>query len=379
MRQRITVLLFSAFALHTSLVVAEESNPSLAYLKGLEDRLNHQTKLGVTKILSGAISDRNRFLDLSYIEPNDTDDKSGWHAKYNLEYVYVADDGFSTDDGLARLNTLEAKLDVAGSYSFGDGINNDDLSSVKASFSYVYGNFGAVPTISREDSETYQNCKAELTTPRQADFSTNQEFLDAAEAYEAASERCKASDGLQALFDSVGHQFGYAYKIGIHAGVEGNQDYSATQKVYGGKAIVSATGWPSLRVELDRVDASSNDERTMLTDEDEYDRVTTELGYQYYITAVKNLPITLSLGYRSFYEIGAPRPIKDAGLDELDHWSVSLRVPARVFDFFQNENNDYSFFVRYTNGQLPFDLESDTAFELGFTSNIALLSNIFQQ
>ncbi len=366
-------VLFAVLALQGFNAAAQDDTD---YLSGVEDLLNEDVKLEAGKFLAEVISDRSKYLDISYVDPGDSSDNSGWNVRYDLKYAHVADDGFSTRNGVARLSTLEAKLDIVGNYSYNNTVTNDDLSSAKASFAYVYGNFGDVPVVSRTGSLAYQKCLEKLTLPLDDGDISDEELKQARTAYAEDSVRCEAKAGIQQLFENVRNQAAYAYELGFHAGIEGNQNYSESQDVYGGTAIFSATRWPSLRVNLERVDASSNEQRTMLTNDDTYDRFTLELGYQYSITAVKNLPITFALGYRRFHEISAPPEIKGADMDGFDHWSVSLRVPAHMFSFI--ENKDYSLFVRYTDGQLPFDLDSDSAFELGFSSNIALLGKLFQ-
>ncbi len=41
------------------------------------------------------------------------------------------------------------------------------------------------------------------------------------------------------------------------------------------------------------------------------------------------------------------------------------------------QTDEYEFFVSYTDGQLPFDTESDSAVEVGFATNISQLARLF--
>lgn len=369
---RLALIVFFS-GLHATSVAAQEASSSASYLETVQNLLNDDTKTAVASALSSVLSERYRFLDINYQEPDGAGENGGWNVKYDLRYAYTAGEGFSTGTGVAKLSTLEARLDIAGSYSFGSAANNEDLSSAMASFAYIGGSFGAVPYANSQrdqsflQSQAYQQCKGKLVTPQPGD-------QDAIDAYEQASRECISQAAVEDLFEISSPA--YAYGLAVQAGVEGNQDYSNTHDVYGVSGIVSARDWPSLRVELEQVDAADDDQRTALTSDYRYDRVTVELGYQYSILAVKDLPMTLSLGYRNFLELDAPREIEDVDLDEFDHWSVSLRVPARMFRFI--ESNDYSLYVRYTDGQLPFDLNDDSVFELGFSTNISLLARLFE-
>ncbi|MBN7795301.1 hypothetical protein [Parahaliea mediterranea] len=345
---------------------AQDAPPFPGYLEDVRGLLNEDARAALASVLS----ERSRFLDINYQEPDAASENGGWNIKYDLRYAYLAGEGFNTSSGVATLAALEAKLNIGGSYSFGSAANNEDLSSVMASLAYIGGWFGAVPYANSESPPqtlAYQQCKGELEVPRPGDE-------NAIEAYERASRRCISQAAVDGLFQASGPA--YAYEIGLQAGLEGNQDYSDTHDVYGVSGVVSARHWPSLRLELERVDAADNELRGRLTSDDNYDRITLEIGYQYSMQVVKDLPVTLSLGYRNFRELSAPLEIEQADLDEFDHWSVSLRVPARMFRFIESE--DYSLYVRYTDGQLPFDRDADSAFELGFSSNIALLAKLFE-
>lgn len=351
---------------------AQSSLPFPGFLSAVEESLNSPGKSTVADALASVSLQRSRFIDINYQQPDDSSQSGGWNAKYDLQYVYTAENGFSTKSGDASLSTLEARLDISGSYSFGNAVNNQDVSSAMASFAYVGGRFGAVPYASKDApydrSLAYQRCKGSLTTPQPDDD------MRTMEAYARASQLCIAQASAADLFTPRG--LAYAWELAVNAGVEGNQDYSDSHDVYGLSALVSARQWPSLRLDLEQVDASNNDQRRQITADDNYDRITVEAGYQYTIRAVQNLPITFSAGYRRFYEIDAPQEIREARLDQFDYWSASLRVPARMFRFIKSD--DYSLYVRYTDGQLPFDRASDSAFEVGFSSNIALLAKLFE-
>lgn len=242
-----------------SLPVAAQGTPPVAdFLGAVQDSLNSAGESTVDAAGQSVAPLRSRFIDINYQQPEDSQQNGGWNVKYDLHYAYIADDGFSTESGVATLNTLEARLDISGSYSFGDAVNNQDLSSLKASFAYIGGSFGAVPYVggradgSYQQSRAYQLCKGELTPPQDGD-------REAIEAYALASDLCVAKAAAEDLFAAQGAA--YAYEIAVNAGIEGNQDYSEKHNLYGVSAVVSARRWPSLRLDLEQVDASGNEQR----------------------------------------------------------------------------------------------------------------------
>lgn len=371
---RLQAPICAALALMSALSSAQDQATTDKLREQYQTLLNSDSSADAKEAIAKLLSERSKYLDVSYTEPRDGDQNSGWKVGYNLDYQYSKGDGFSTASGRAKLKTVQAALTIKGSYAFDDATNNTDLSQVKASFSYIGGDFGAVPNIKPETTTEYQTCLGKLDFPDRARYPDDRDWTKAKQAYATGSEACGTASSIRELTrtDSIP----YAYSIGINAGVEGNQNYSETQDTYGVLALISAGGFPSLGIGIDRVDASGNEQRTAITDETDFDRLSVEVGYQYALTIAKDLPLIFSLGYRNYYEIDAPDEIEDADQDQFDYWSASVRVPASMLSFI--ESDDYSFFVRYTNGQLPFDIKSDGAFELGFSSNIGVLGNLLQ-
>lgn len=321
---------------------------------------NESSDLNVEKIVAEKFSERLKFLDLSYVKPDEDGKNSGWNAKYNLKYGTTGGSGFGYRSGRAVLESFAAELDINGSYSYGDAANTDDLSKVNFSLAYLTGDVGKVNPVSKPDSIDYQNCVAAIDV--------------AAPDFKDKNIDCWKDHRIDKL--DIDKSTSYMMSFDVHLSVEGNQNYSNANTAYGVQGLISASGYPSVRLDIERVDASDNEFRREFTRDDEFDRVSAEIGYGYVFRASDDRPISLYLSYRHFHEISAPDEIKDDDLDSFGYAAISLRFPAALFGLVEKE--DFNLFIRYTEGQLPFDREDDEAIEFGFTTNIAVLGDLLK-
>jgi hypothetical protein len=198
----------------------------------------------------------------------------------------------------------------------------------------------------------------------------------------------------------------YFYWLDVHAGVEGNQDYSDRHTAFGlaaayarepsaRTAAFNVLDWPfralrrafsdetrylapfpSIALSIDRIDASGDDGRRLLTNDVNYTRVGAEVAFQTIIASFDGRPLRFNISYRYFHELSAPQSVEAVGLDSFDYLRATIRVPAHLLPIFASDN--YELFVGYTSGQLPFDQRSDSAFEIGIATNIALLGELLR-
>ena len=196
---------------------------------------------------------------------------------------------------------------------------------------------------------------------------------------------------------------GYDYWLDFHGGVEGNEDYSATQTLYGLSTGYSSeptrehaifnipdlpfrllrnfgdegsyvAPFPSVMLTVERLDAGSDSQRTTLTDETTYTRGSAEVAFQTIVANFGGRPLRFNVSYRYFREFSAPAAIEAADVDKFDFWRASLRFPAHLVPFIPSEN--YEFFLAYTSGRLPFDQSSGQAVQVGITTNMKLLGEL---
>lgn len=325
--------------------------------------LNDSSKTYAKGVIANAVSERFKFLDLAYVQADDENKNDGWNAKYNWQYQRNNGGGFSVDSGTATLKDVAFGIDIDGTYSYGSADNTEDYSSAKVSFTYLYGKFGQINAITRAASDEFQDCLIE------AGQEEDQERMLAAE------DRCWVTHRIDNIVSDPSSA--YVFSLAATAGLEGDQSYDNQQSTYGVTGIYSHSDLPTLHLNFEKVDASDDEERMALTDENTYDRFSAELGYRYELIDTQGANTWLYLSYRYFKEISAPGSISDAGLDEFDFLSASIRFPSKILGFV--ETDKINFYLRYTEGQLPFDRQSDKSIQLGFSTDIATLAGLIAQ
>lgn len=175
----------------------------------------------------------------------------------------------------------------------------------------------------------------------------------------------------------------------LHASLESNQDFSSRQSVFGaalGGRLVSwnpdadasrlnvfdfpgaalrwlagqdeefrpsGEAWPTVVTGLDLVDASDDDVRDALTDDDSFLRARVEAGLKTRVLTMDTEALFLSAGWRYYQEIDAPAAVRRADTDEASYFQVQLDLPK-------------GWALTYAAGKLPLDLEEDSTFALGF-------------
>lgn len=335
------------------------------------DLLNSGDDVGLNarKLLAEKFSNKVKYLDISYVKPDDDGLNAGWNAKYNLKYGTSGGSGFKADAGRFALDAFAAELDITGSYSFADASNVDDLSTVNFSLSYLNVDLGELNMLPKKESLALQECIKQVYFPKRPDFENDDAFFEAADKAEVLKNECRnkhyKKPGISAAKNPR------SYSLDIHGLVEGNQDYSSRNTAYGFQGLYSAKGYPSFRIDFERVDASENETRREVTSDDEFDRISGEIGYGYSFGGSDGYPVWIYASYRIFHELSAPSEIKDADLETFDYLALAVRFPARKFGLVETE--ELNLFIRYTDGQLPFDRQDDKAIEFGFSTNIEIL------
>jgi hypothetical protein len=148
---------------------------------------------------------------------------------------------------------------------------------------------------------------------------------------------------------------------------EADQSFDDQQSVYGlrvtyGKRnLIRTNDFIGIDLNRGQVDPSGDKSREAAlgtTTLSKYYRNELELLYMFPLSEV--LPFLnkavegFEFNYRYFHEGGAPAAVEAAGLDSFFLKTVRLRLPKQLF-------------IAYSSGKLPFDLEDDEFFELGFS------------
>ncbi len=369
------------------------------FLAAILDENQHELR----NVVAEYASQRIDFLDISYVEPSGDGSEGGFTVAYKWN-AESHEQSLATEDGRFRLRRTSWGIDIDGSYAFDDAANNTDLSTVTANFSLQRGDFGRVRSYAL-NGDAAQDCLVRVQDefPQPTDQNDDAAWKKYREDVAELENACWIDNGLE--------DFGKAndnarfYGIDFHAALEGDQNYSDTNVVFGLSGMLAfqpsaenekfnifdlpfrlirqgftedsnyVAAFPSVKIDIDRVDGSENEIRSVLTPESDYTRSSAEVAFQTMLASIDGQPIRFNMSYRYFHEFSAPAAVEAAGLDSFDYVEASLRFPARMLPFLQTD--EYEFFVSYTDGQLPFDTVSDSAVEIGFATNISQLARLF--
>ena len=126
-----------------------------------------------------------------------------------------------------------------------------------------------------------------------------------------------------------------------------------TDEEYRGETFSRGTALPSLQLGLDLVDPTDNSAREALGEDDPFPRFRSKIEVNSLVGRYEGTELRGRMGWRFFSELGAPSAIEDADLDEFSYFYVALDLPK-------------GWFVSYSTGELPLDVDDDDVFELGF-------------
>jgi hypothetical protein len=191
---------------------------------------------------------------------------------------------------------------------------------------------------------------------------------------------------VQQAFDNDPSEF--FYDVAANAALESNQTFSKKQLAYGLEAHARFRAWdpdsvwskfnffdwpfaatrmlggekwqprgryiPGVMVGIDLVDPVSNTARFAVDPvESAYPRFKFELGFRSKVMEIEQKSIWFNAGYRYFQELGASSAIKAAGMDSFGYFAASLDLP-------------WNFSITYSTGKLPFDLQDQQVWALGY-------------
>lgn len=153
-------------------------------------------------------------------------------------------------------------------------------------------------------------------------------------------------------------------EFGLQLALEGDQNYDNRQTVAALQAGAtfgdSTKKFIAMIASYGEVDASEDDIRKAITDEEVFNRISVEIHTQIPLNLRKGRkysPKAISINYRYYGEVDPPDSVEAVGQDEFQWGVVRLKF----------ENGIY---LAYSKGKLPFDTASDSALEVGFSHNL---------
>ena len=188
----------------------------------------------------------------------------------------------------------------------------------------------------------------------------------------------------------------FYFEIGGHASLESDQDFDAKQWTYGIHTVLElkswntdnalsklnffdypfaliravsdydsctksqkpcfqplGTSWPSALIGLSRVQPEGESPRALSGDDSDFDRLKLEISFKSPIARVKDQSYFFALNYRYFAEISPSDVVEEVGQDSIDYLAITIGADSGVF-------------FSYTDGRLPFDLQDDQVYQLGY-------------
>tara|TARA_R110002049_G_scaffold308929_1_gene514979 strand:+ start:10727 stop:11887 length:1161 start_codon:yes stop_codon:yes gene_type:complete len=178
-------------------------------------------------------------------------------------------------------------------------------------------------------------------------------------------------------------------KYDLNAGIESNQDFSKSQTTFGLGLGTGLKSWdknniasklniidypfelirkitkydgnihtgitiPSLMFGFDYVNPLKDIIRENLEGElKPFPRINIEIGFRTVLAEVSNETFYFNSSYKYFKEIGASSTLKENNYSDFSYITASLTTSTGLY-------------ISYSNGKLPFDLQDDAVYELGF-------------
>ncbi|WP_455204218.1 hypothetical protein [Kaarinaea lacus] len=125
----------------------------------------------------------------------------------------------------------------------------------------------------------------------------------------------------------------------------------------GNKFIPLGAAFPSFLIGHDFVDPQKNSQRSALGEEDPYSRIRWEFYYRTPLANISKDTLYFNVDFRYLKEVDAPISIKNADLDEFTYTVLSFTTKRGAY-------------LSYSTGRLPFDLQSQKAYEVGWKFNL---------
>lgn len=359
--------------------------------------INHEdVKKYAADGITGILNEQFPFLELSYADPDDGEDSSGYILGYDWEKKWDNLTYDRSDDSDRFTWEYYARLFTKGSHALGNATPTKNKAEAGVSIGITRAHLGTLQKkLVKEGSVKYQECMSAVD-----DSPENRENY--IKETQVCADRYKAYEIYQA---NQASQSQWVYGLDAIAEIEADENYSQKHYVYGlevfaclspatngaltwvnildwpfyvvRKAFGQDDGfrpnWPVIRLGVQSVDVKDNDARAETApEEDQFERVYGEIAFTTVLCKIDGRSIKFNSSYEIYRELDAESRIEAAGLDEFDFFSASFQIPVALL--VDRVSDNQMFFVRYTDGELPFDRKSTKSFEVGWKTDLNLES-----
>ena len=289
-------------------------------------------------------------LELYYFENTGNSDQS-----LALRYDWNSANKWSDEPGANGLDFSGSRSNffARGNYVFKDDVNPSEMSEIGADWTRRWFTFDVNQALTEEQGVEVQQC-----------------LLDD-ETGELTADDCRARLG----FDRTNLSYLYI-DFDVHAKLEGDQQFDQRAYAYGVETNLSRNFGsqrffvhPILTLGVEQVDPKGNLARdAVMASDDIYTRAYGEFGFTGLLGRLNGQNVKLNFAIRYFRELGPEEAIEAAGLDTFRYTVIALQIPAAAIPGFDNTRN--SFVLSFANGKLPYNVGSETTFEIGFRHNV---------
>jgi hypothetical protein len=305
-------------------------------------------------------------------------------------------------------------LKASGNVAFDEADNPENFLDTKLKLRLVHSR-GGVNVITSKLEESSETVSQSLDPPdSQLGFAllnmkedeilgNPDQGIEGNPALRADFDEMMKSDEWAELAGAISEQLGtqYFYQVALDGGIESNQNFSEYQWTFGIQGGVEVEAWnpesawaqlnlfdypfaairylsgedreftpdglaiPSILFGYDRVMAQGNDPRALLGVDPDFNRLSGEVSFRALLARLRRTRIFFDANYRFYWEIDAPQGVRLADLDYFQYVQVAL-------------TSSQGFFFSYGYGQLPFDRQAQSVYQIGWKVNTDLLGGLLR-
>lgn len=290
-------------------------------------------------------------FQLEYLENDDSGERS-LGIRYDWSSQQDWETNIQRDNGQLLIRGSKYNVFADGYYAFQDEVSSTEKSQAGVSYKFRYMPISFTP-LTAQQSANVQNCIIREN--------------DAAIGF----EQCRAIEG----YDHTNLNYQY-FDIDFHAKMEGDQTFDQRNYAYGFELSYARNFGtqkylldPILTLGLEQIDPVKDVMRqAVLAGNETYDRAYVEFSFTGNLGKIRGKSVRLNYSWRYFRELSPDQLIEDAGLDRHRYSVVALEVPTSIIPMIVSDEN--SFVLSYASGSLPFSLQSEQTFAIGWKTNI---------
>jgi hypothetical protein len=309
---------------------------------------------------------------LKMFEPHDSTGRSGLGLSYDYAKVNPLGD-YNDDPATGVISGWAWHFKAKGDLAFDSDVNPTDFLDTRFSISGFRNKWLArqtIETLSFADLNKLEDELAEIEDPQELQVRLAEDTV--VSAVRAGLPRVRSyidfefNAGLESDQKFEQQQWTYGAQVALDFKSYDRTAWQTTFNVldwpfavvrrltgYDGRFRVYGSTLPTLVLGIDQVDPKDNEVRQSLGATDKFDRYRAEVFFRTPVARVRDEELFFNFDYRHLKESNPPPSVVTAGLDEFKYTVISIAASSGIF-------------VSYRDGMLPFDLEDEQVYEIGW-------------